>query len=78
MVVIVIDHSHCDLCGACIEVCAMQGLAEDQGRLKMLDPSLCMVCKACEAACRAAAIHVYRDGDPVPIFEHALVSCYRA
>jgi len=78
MPAIVIDHRLCDVCGACVEMCAMQGLVIEQGRLVMVDASLCMVCKACESACHALAIMVYRDGQALPEFDGTTVVCYRA
>lgn len=77
MPAIIIDHRLCDLCGECIDVCGMQALVIEQGRLKMLEPSLCMVCKQCEDWCHAGAIHVYGEEDTVPVLQEKFVWCYR-
>ncbi len=53
-----IDPDSCEECEECVEVCPVDILEVEDGRLKVTDLEKCKLCSACEEACGRDAISV--------------------
>ena len=52
----VIDHKKCNLCGACIDTCKTHAIAIHDGNVIFIKPDLCNYCADCEGVCVSGAI----------------------
>lgn len=50
----------CTLCGECIDVCPVNALKEEDGKI-VIDKSLCTLCNVCVSICEEGAIIVERE-----------------
>ncbi|MEF8874627.1 MAG: DNA-directed RNA polymerase subunit D [Candidatus Thermoplasmatota archaeon] len=53
-----IDDEACDECEECIDVCPVDILEMEEGKLTVTDVEKCKLCSACEEACDPGAIEV--------------------
>lgn len=59
MTEIKIDKEKCVGCGTCVDTCPVSLYQMDGDKAKFVgDTADCLICRACEAACPAAAIEV--------------------
>lgn len=60
---IVIDFEKCSGCGTCIDACPVlvYELDEETEKTKIVNPSECLDCKACEIQCESEAIRIISD-----------------
>ncbi len=54
----IIDHSKCNLCNTCVEICPMSVFTKGKGKTLVSKPDECIGCRACEAQCSQGAITV--------------------
>ena len=54
----VIDHKKCTLCGICIDECKTHALAVQDEQIIIAQPDLCNYCADCEGVCAQGAIRV--------------------
>ena len=64
---IVIDQEACTCCGACVRVCALHVIAQEEGAVPIIDTTLpCIRCGHCYSVCPSSAI--------IPAYQHILFS----
>lgn len=53
-----VDHERCTLCQTCINLCPMGVYELRGGKVTPINIDLCLICRACEAACPVEAIMI--------------------
>jgi NAD-dependent dihydropyrimidine dehydrogenase PreA subunit len=53
-----IDHSKCDKCNNCIEMCPVQIFKDGGDKICTEKPEECLGCRACEVQCPKEAIKI--------------------
>ncbi len=58
-----IDREECTQCGACIERCQVNAIAEDDEDIPVVDKKKCIGCGLCVSGCPVGAVHLHKKPD---------------